>query len=312
MSAVAPPPSSSPWPSTPSHTSSSSTLLSVSSALAAPAFRGRIGRDPHSGHYAVPHRYRLHLAPSGPDCLGIAVTHGLLGLGDTLPLTVLPEEPDTPDGGYAALRPLYEASAHLYPGPAAAPVLSDDWTGRIVSTHVPDILRDLALRFRGEGPDLLPEARREEIETVADLCARDIDRAAQRAGELGLDDRSAHHEPLAALFAALGSLERRLVRHPYVLGAAPTAADVHVWVTLVRLDTVHRWHLDAAALDRVADHPALWAYAQRLAARPEFARHLDIDALLRRHRAHCRGREAAGAAIRIVDWNAGGWHDPTS
>ncbi|MFE5710774.1 glutathione S-transferase C-terminal domain-containing protein [Streptomyces sp. NPDC056501] len=272
-------------------------------ASAVPAFRGRIGRDVRSGHYAVPHRYRLHLAPSGPGCLRIALTHGLLGLDETLPLTVLPATPDTPDGGYAALRPLYEASAHLYRGPAAAPVLSDGWTGRIVSTHVPDIQRDLALRFRGEGPDLLPEERLGEIEAIADLCERSINRAAQRAGELGLDGDAAHHDPLGVLFAALGSLERRLADRPYVLGDRPTAADVQVWVTLVQLDTVHRWHLDAAAMERVAGHRALWAYAQRLAARPEFARHLDIDAVLRRHRAHCRGHEAAGAGIRIVDWS---------
>ncbi|MFF7443095.1 glutathione S-transferase C-terminal domain-containing protein [Streptomyces sp. NPDC008122] len=279
-----------------------SSLLPAS--VAVPVFRGRIGRDASSGHYAVPHRYRLHVDPADPRCLGIALTHSLLGLDDTLPLAVLPGTPDTPDGGYAVLRPLYEASAHLYTGPAAAPVLSDGWTGRIVSTHVPDILRDLALRFRGDGPELLPEAHRDTIGAIADLCERSVNRAAQRAGELGLDDASAHRDPLTVLFAALGSLERRLAHHPYVLGDAPTAADVHVWVTLVQLDTVHRWHLDAAAMDRVAAHPALWAYAQRLAARAEFARHLDIDALLRRHRAHCRGREAAGAAIRLVDWSA--------
>ncbi|MEU7018532.1 glutathione S-transferase C-terminal domain-containing protein [Streptomyces sp. NPDC046385] len=279
-----------------------SVVPSIVPATLTPAFRGRIGRDVRSGHYAVPHRYRLHLAPADPSCLGIAVTHSLLGLDETLPLTVLPAVPDTPDGGYAVLRPLYEASAHQYAGPAAAPVLSDAWTGRIVSTHVPDILRDLALRFRGDGPELLPEAHQDEIRAVADLCARSVHAAAQRAGELGLDDQAAHHDPLTVLFAALGSLERRLARHPYVLGDAPTAADVTVWVTLVQLDTVHRWHLDAAAMDRVAGHPALWAYAQRLAALPAFGRHLDIDGVLAHHRAHCRGREAAGAAMRIVDW----------
>ncbi|MFI8962814.1 glutathione S-transferase C-terminal domain-containing protein [Streptomyces sp. NPDC053493] len=277
---------------------------SVVPVTAAPAFRGRIGCDVRSGHYPVPHRYRLHLAPADPRCLGVAVTHALLGLDDTLPLSVLPAVPDTPDGGYGVLRPLYEASAHLYRGPAAAPVLSDGWTGRIVSTHVPDILRDLALRFRGEGPELLPADREDEIRAVADLCARSVHAAAQRAGALGLDETAAHHDPLAVLFAALGSLERRLARGPYVLGDTLTAADVAVWVTLVELDTVHRWHLDAAAMERVAAHPALWTYAARLAARPAFARHLDIDALLDRHRAHCRGREAAGAAMRIVDWTA--------
>ncbi|GGY54906.1 glutathione S-transferase C-terminal domain-containing protein [Streptomyces omiyaensis] len=276
-------------------------------ASASPAFRGRIGRSADSGHYAVPHRYRLHVAPADPDCLSIAVTHGLLGLDATLPLRLLPEVPDAPDGSYTALRPLYEASAHLYAGPAAAPVLGDAWTGRIVSTHVPDILRDLALRFRGDGPDLLPEEHHEEIDALAALCADGVHRAAQRAGELGLDTeegaRREAEEALGTLFAALADLDARLTGRAYLLGPDPTLADVHVWGALVQLDTVHRWHLDAAALDRVAGFRALWAYAQRLAARPAFARHLDVEAVLRRHRAHCRGREAAGAGIRVVDWS---------
>ncbi|GGT78928.1 glutathione S-transferase C-terminal domain-containing protein [Streptomyces lateritius] len=274
--------------------------VSVSSSV----FRGRIGCDVRSGHYAVPHRYRLHLSLSCPRCLRIAITHGLLGLEETLPLVLLPSTPDTPGGGYAALRPLYEASAHQYAGPAAAPVLSDSWTGRIVSTHVPDIQRDLALRFRGTGPDLLPAGREAEIGAVGDLCERSVNQAAQRAGELGLDDAHAHLDPLTVFFAALDSLERTLGRHRYVLGEDITAADVVVWVTLVELDTVHRRHLDAAALDRIAAHPALWAYAQRLAAHPAFGRRLDLDGIASRHRAHCRGREAAGAAMSIVDWRA--------
>ncbi|MDX2292836.1 MULTISPECIES: glutathione S-transferase C-terminal domain-containing protein [Streptomyces] len=279
-------------------------------ASAAPAFRGRIGRSADSGHYAVPHRYRLHLAPADPGCLSLAVTHGLLGLDATLPLRLLPELPDAADGSYTALRPLYEAGAHLYTGPATAPVLGDAWTGRIVSNHVPDILRDLALRFRGDGPDLLPEEHRAEIDGLAALCEDGVHRAAQRAGELGLHPdegaRREAEEALGTLFEALAALDARLTGRPYLLGSDPTLADVHVWGALLRLDTVHRWHLDAAALDRVAGHRTLWAYAQRLAAHPAFARHLDVDAVLRRHRAHCRGREAAGAAIRIVDWGGTG------
>ncbi|MCT4354036.1 glutathione S-transferase C-terminal domain-containing protein [Streptomyces sp. Je 1-79] len=277
----------------------------VPPATVTPAFRGRIGRDVRSGHYAVPHRYRLHLALACPGCLRIAVTHGLLGLRETVPLSFLPATPDTPGGGYAVLRPLYEASAHQYAGPADAPVLSDGWTGRIVSTHTPDILRDLARRFRGpDRPDLLPEGRDAETDAIGDLCERGINRAAQHAGELGLDDEAAHRGPLTVLFAALGALERTLERQPYILGDAVTAADIHLWVTLVQVDTVHRRHLDAAALDRIAAHPALWSYARRLAAHPAFGPHLDLDGIAERHRAHCAGREAAGAAMGIVDWAA--------
>ncbi|MFF8259180.1 glutathione S-transferase C-terminal domain-containing protein [Streptomyces virginiae] len=270
-------------------------------AVPSPSFQSRIGRDARSGFPAVPHRYRLHLTPSCPSCLRIAVTHSLLGLQDVLPMTSLPAVPDASDGGYAALRPLYEASSHLHPGPALAPVLSDGWTGRIVSTHAPDIVQDLTRRFGVSGPCLYPEGAEARIKEVGRLCEHGINTAAQRAGRSGVD-AAERDVALTTLLRGLGALERQLAADDYLLGDQLTAADVELWVTLVQLDTVHRWHLDAAAVYRITDHPRLWSYARRLAAHPAFGSHLDLDGIARRHHAHCRGREAAGAAVRIVDW----------
>ncbi|MFJ5676500.1 glutathione S-transferase C-terminal domain-containing protein [Streptomyces sp. NPDC093097] len=282
-------------------TTAAAASAETSATAAAPAFRGRIGPDARSGHYPVPHRYRLYLSPSCPHCLAIALTHSLLDLDTTLPMTLLPAVPDAPDGGYTALRPLYEAGAHPYRAPATVPVLSDGWTGRIVSNHAPDILRDLAERFGTHGPALYPAHAQDAIETLAHRCERDINQAAQHAGSLG-SDRPGYAAALATLLGALAALERRLADRPFLLGDEPTAADVQLWVTLVQLDTVHRWHLDAAAVHRIADHRGLWSYARRLAAHPAFARHLDLDAIARRHHARCQGQEAAGAAVQIVDW----------
>ncbi|GGU70397.1 hypothetical protein GCM10010211_40070 [Streptomyces albospinus] len=282
-------------------TSAPSAAADASSAAA--SLRGRIGADVRSGHYPVPHRYRLHLSLSCPYCLRIAVTHSLLELGDTLPVTLLPAVPDAPDCGYSALRPLYEASAHQYPGSAAAPVLSDGWTGRIVSTHAPDILRDLAGQFGAHGPDLHPDPARDEIAALDRLCEQQVNDAAQHAGSLGAG-HPGYEAAVGTLLRALASLERRLAGRTYLLGDEIGAADVQLWVTLVQLDTVHRWHLDAAAVHRIAGHRRLWAYARRLAAHSAFGRHLDLDAIARRHHARCRGREAAGAAVQIVDWTA--------
>ncbi|MEU8777403.1 glutathione S-transferase C-terminal domain-containing protein [Streptomyces sp. NPDC048606] len=275
--------------------------MSATSPIAVPSFRGRIGRDARSGYPAVPHRYRLHLALSCPQCLRVAITRSLLGLEDVLAMTPLPAVPDAPDGGHLALRPLYESSAHRYPGPALAPVLGDDWTGRIVSTHAPDILDDLSRRFGAAGPCLYPRGAEDRIAAVERLCERGVNAAAQRAGRSGVD-AAARGAALATLLRGLGVLERRLAADPYVLGAELTAADLSVWVTLVQLDTVHRWHLDAEAVFRVTDHPRLWSYAGRLAAHPAFGSHLDLDGIVLRHHARCRGSEAAGAAVRIVDW----------
>ncbi|MGW2823981.1 glutathione S-transferase C-terminal domain-containing protein [Streptomyces sp. NPDC001443] len=274
-------------------------LAAVPSARPAPAFRGRLGRDARSGHYAVPRRYRLHLSTACPDGLRIAVVHSLLDLSEACPVTWLPAVPDDPDGGHAVLRPLYEASAHHYTGPALAPVLADDWSGRIVSTHAPDIMRDLARGFGGDGPSLYPSG----TEAVEWPGVSDIDEAAQRAGRAGAgeDERAA---ALDVLLAALGALERGLAGRAWPADDRPTAADVELWVTLVTLDTVHRHHLDAAAVHRLVDHPALWAYARRLTAHPAFGAHLDLDGIARRHHAHCRGLEAAGSAVQILDWAA--------
>lgn len=273
------------------------------SDLPAPAFRGRIGRDARSGHYAVPGRYRLHLATAWPDGLRIAVLHSLLGLDTVCPAAYLPAVPDCPEGVHPALRPLYEASAHRYTGPAAALVLSDAWSGRIVSTHAPDIMRDLARRFDSDRPSPYPCGAESEIEGVERMCARGIEEAAQRAGAAG-GEQAERDAALGTLLEALGALERRLVGRTYLIRDEVTAADVELWVTLVELDTVHRNHLDASAVRRIAGHPALWTYARRLTAHPAFGSHLDLDGIERRHRARCQGLEAAGAAVRILDWAA--------
>ncbi|MGA5798477.1 glutathione S-transferase C-terminal domain-containing protein [Streptomyces cellulosae] len=278
-------------------------MSATSPSAAVPPFRSRIGDDPRSGYYAAPHRYRLHLSLTCPHCLQIAVTHSLLGLADVLPVTLLPAVPDAPDGGHRALRPLYEASAHLYPGPALAPVLHDNWTGTVVSTHAPDIVRDLARRFGGHGDCLLPRESDEAFAAVERLCEQGVNATAQRAGLHG-GDRAERDTALATLLRALDVLELRLASQEYVLGDDLTLADVRLWVTLVQLDTVHRHHLDASAVHRITEHPRLWAYARRLTAHPAFGPHLDLDGIARRHHAHCRGTEAAGAAVPIMDWPA--------
>ncbi|MEU0673593.1 glutathione S-transferase C-terminal domain-containing protein [Streptomyces sp. NPDC006172] len=278
-------------------------LAAHPSARPAPAFRGRIGRDARSGHYAVPRRYRLHLSLADPDGLRIAVTHSLLGLDQACPVTFLPAVPDCSDGGHSSLRPLYDASAHRYKGATLAPVLSDDWSGRIVSTHGPDIARDLARGFGGGRAALHPCGAESQIEAVERMCARGIEEAAQRAGAAGAGEAE-RAAGLDALLTTLGVLDRGLGARAYLISNQITAADVELWVTLVWLDTVHRHHLDASAVHRIAGHSALWAYARRLAAHPAFGGHLDLDAIDRRHHARCQGLEAAGAAVRILDWAA--------
>ncbi|MEO3754515.1 glutathione S-transferase C-terminal domain-containing protein [Streptomyces sp. B6B3] len=298
-------------------------------------FRGRIGPDASSGYYPAPHRYQLYLSLSCPGCLGIAITYDLLRLHDRVELTLLPAVPDDA-GGYEVLRPAYEATAHRCAGPAAVPALVDRWTGRVVSNHAPHILRDLANRFRADGPELFPAGLDGAIERVVRCCDQRIGEAAQRAGQAsprarqspngqspngqyapnGQQGRPAPGAPeaedhesggrasaLESLLAGLDAMEEALADGgPFVLGTELTAADVHLWTTLVQLDTIHRWHLDAEAVHRIAARRHVWGYARRLLRQPAFRGRLRTDDIASRHHHHCRGQEAAGAAVQIIDW----------
>lgn len=103
----------------------------------------RIGVGLAGGFYPAPHRYQLYLCEGCPRSLRILITLELLGLHDSVATTLLTLPAETP-GAFAALRGAYEATWHHYDGPLIAPALCDRWSGRIVSNHTPDILRDLA------------------------------------------------------------------------------------------------------------------------------------------------------------------------
>ncbi|MGP4112806.1 glutathione S-transferase C-terminal domain-containing protein [Streptomyces sp. 4N509B] len=295
--------------------------MSATSSNTPHAFRGRIGRDARGGFHAAPHRFHLYLTLSCPHCLRIAIAYDLLRLHDRVRLTLLPPVPD-PTGGYAVLRTAYEATEHRVAGPAVAPALVDTWTGRVVSNHAPDILADLATHFGDDGPRLFPDALDEDIAMVAELCEHGIVAAAQRAGQPAshaplpsdpdpFGDHRGRQRALDTLLTVLCALEDRLARgHAYLLGHSLTAADLHLWVTLVELDTVHRWHLDVDAVHRVAGHRQLWAYAHRMLVEPAFRRRLRVADITARHRHVCRGQEAAGAAVQIIDWTTSGVPSP--
>ncbi|WP_062214051.1 glutathione S-transferase C-terminal domain-containing protein [Streptomyces sp. NBRC 109706] len=278
------------------------TMPNPPTAAATSVVRERIGPDAKSGHYPAPHRYQLHVSLSCPGGLRVAITHGLLELADRLPLSLLPALPDD-ERGHAALRDAYAATVHGFHGPALGPALVDRWTGRLVSNHVPDILADLSLRFHRPGlPRLRPFGAESAIDALTARCAQDIAEAAQLAGEAGAGE--AGERALERLLDTLSELQEQLTRGPYLLGRNLTAADVELWVALVQLDTVHRWHLGADAVRRIADHPRLWAYARRLRAIPAFGDRLRLADIARRHEHCCRGLEAAGAAVQIIDWTA--------
>lgn len=206
----------------------------------------RIGVGLAGGFYPAPHRYELFLSASCPRSLRVSITLGLLGLKDSVATTLLGNPAETPAAS-ASLRSAYEATVHHYDGPLTAPALCDRWSGRIVSNHTPDILRDLAGLLSGHDEacpsTLRPPDLTADIDVLRDLLDRDV------TPDAGLSERS----------AALDLLSHRLALRPYVLGGELTAADVDLWVALVRLGPA-----------TLGDRPRLRDYVGRLRDHPAF------------------------------------------
>ncbi|MFF2463606.1 glutathione S-transferase C-terminal domain-containing protein [Streptomyces mirabilis] len=209
--------------------------------------RSRIGVGLAGGFYPAPHRYELFLSASCPHSLRISITLGLLGPTDSVATTLLAHPAETPDA-FASLRRAYEATVHHHDGPLTAPALCDRWSGRIVSNHTPDILRDLAGLLSGHDGArvsvLRPPALAADTDALRDLLDRDVTPAAEPSR------RS----------AALDLLDRRLTSRPYAVGEELTAADVDLWVALV--------HLGPAGT--LSSHPRLRDYVRRLGDHPAF------------------------------------------
>ncbi|MFJ2828160.1 glutathione S-transferase C-terminal domain-containing protein [Streptomyces sp. NPDC087263] len=214
-------------------------------------FRSRIGVGLAGGFYPAPHRYELYLSAHCPLSLRVSITHGLLGLKDSVATTLLALPADTPSA-FASLRGAYEATWHHYDGPLTAPALCDRWSGRVVSNHTPDILRDLGDLFADRAGSchspLRPAELAADIDALRDLLDRDVTPGA----------------PPQERSAALDLLNGQLAAGPYALGKELTAADVDLWVALVPLE---------AAQD-LSSYALLQDYVRRLDAHPAFHRHL--------------------------------------
>ncbi|MER5281112.1 cell envelope biogenesis protein OmpA [Streptomyces sp. NPDC002809] len=229
--------------------------LRPSSGVPSPRFDSRIGVGLAGGFYPAPHRYELFLSASCPRSLRISITLGLLGLRDSVATTLLTHPAATPEA-FASLRSAYEATVHHYDGPLTAPALCDRWSGRIVSNHTPDILRDLAGLLSGHNeacPSALhPPELAADIEALRELLDQKVTPSASPS------ERS----------AALDLMERRLSLHPYVLGAELTAADVDLWVALVQPGPVNS----------LSAHPRLQDFVRRLGDHPAFPCANDVAA----------------------------------
>ncbi len=260
-------------------------------------FQGRITSGGSSGFPAQAGRYHLYVSLACPWAHRSVIVRGLLGLEEVVSLSVVDPVRDgrgwafrdgsghgpDPVNGFTLLREAYEATEPGYDGHISVPVLWDRENSQIVSNNFPDITIDLGTQFgawAAPGIDLYPQSLRAEIDAVNDRVYASVNDGVYRCGFAGTQE--AYDASVAALFATLDELEERLGERRFLFGDQITEADVRLWVTLARFDSVYVTHFKAN-IRRLVDYPNLWAYARDLYQNPAFGPSTDFDHIKRHY-----------------------------
>ncbi|MFJ4919600.1 glutathione S-transferase family protein [Streptomyces sp. NPDC088725] len=247
-------------------------------------FADRITADGSSPWPVEPGRYRLVINRACPWASRAAISRRLLGLEDVISMGITDPIQDErswrftldPDGrdpvlGIRYLSEAYTAAEPDYDGGVSVPAIVDIPSGRLVTNDYPQITLDLATQWtayqRPGAPDLYPEHLRAEIDAVnADVFA-DINNGVYMAGFAR--NQKVYERVVNRLFARLDALSERLEHQRYLVGDTITEADIRLFVTLVRFDSVYHGHFKCNR-NKLSEMPVLWAYARDLFQTPGF------------------------------------------
>jgi putative glutathione S-transferase len=251
-------------------------------------FRDAVTRDGASGFKAASGRYQLVTAPSCPWAHRTVLMHKLKRLDGAIPLL----ESDLPKGqgwaysrGFDDLMPedgafhvhqVYSAARPDYTGRATVPVLWDRERRTIVNNESSEIIRMLNSAFDEFGDaslDLYPQGLRRDIDEINGFVYDAINNGVYRAGLA--KSQAAYEAAFHKLFAAFNELEVRLDRQRWLVGDRFTEADLRLFPTLLRFDTVY-YVLFKCNFRRLVDYHNLWNYTREIYQMPGVAETVDF------------------------------------
>ena len=258
---------------------------------------GSAGPTGQAGYKAETDRYHLYVSLACPWASRTLMIRTLKGLEDMISISVVHplmlEHGWTFEEGEGVigdpifqaryLHEIYTAVKPDYTGRVTVPVLFDKKTKTIVNNESSEIIRMLNTAFDGLGAkpgNYVPDQWLEEIDTVNDFVYHRINNGVYKAGFA--TKQEVYEEEVATLFAALDQMEERLAGQDYLVGNRLTEADIRLFTTLVRFDTVYFGHFKCN-LKPLTAYPKLWAYTKRIYQLPGIAQTVNFDHIKRHY-----------------------------
>ena len=174
------------------------------------------------------------------------------------------------------LHQLYSQSDAGYTGSVTVPLIWDSLEQRILSNESARIQRAFDALPDAADLQLVPSSLVDEIDALnADIHAN-FSNAVYEAGFA--QSQAAYDDAVDRVFCQMDRLEARLSRQRFLFGDVFTEADVNLFSTLVRFDSVY-YLLHRCSKRRLVDYPNLWAYSRDLYSWPEIAATVDFDVI---------------------------------
>ena len=176
---------------------------------------------------------------------------------------------------------LYRLVDPDYDDRATVPVLWDKKRQSIVSNESSEIMRMLNSAFNDlieddaiRARDFCPPDLEKDIDKLNEWIYPNVNNGVYKSGFATTQE--AYEEAVIPLFKTLDELEEKLADRRFLLGDKLTEADIRLFPTLVRFDSVYVSHFKCA-LRRIVDYPNLWGYTRDIYQLPGIADTVNID-----------------------------------
>lgn len=233
-------------------------------------------------------RYHLYVCLACPWAHRTLIVRALKGLEKVISVTVVdwhlgergwtftdskPKCEMDPVHGFETLREVYENCKPGYDGNVTVPVLYDKETKKIVNNESSEIIQMLNNAFNKFSAtpeqaalDLYPDDLKKDVDEINSWVYEQINNGVYRCGFAR--SQSAYESAFDTLFAALDRVESILSKQRYLVSNERiTLADVRLFTTLIRFDTVYECHFKCNK-KRISQYPNLHNYMLELYQNP--------------------------------------------